>query len=259
MHEIKTVDSRVEALGSTQVEHGSKIKAMQEDMDKMAKQLEIATKSSMSRDDVVSDKFDRPSDLEIIRVSSKKYVNKAAMEKAITPWLVDICKIENGMFKFTGADSGRDFTIRFQSNQLANARMVDSAMRKLKDDKGEFYKFSAIMPGGIGHPLRVDRDENPKSRTQRRMAACLIKVVSERHADIKADVHIRKDYKKGTVSIFVGNDGLCTMVPKSTEVTRDAFYWDLETVKTLKVNREELIDLTMPLFTRREDNIEWCL
>jgi len=114
------------------------------------------------------------------------------------------------------------------------------------------------MPSGAEHPLRVDRDENSKTRTQRKMAACLIKVVSERHPDFK-DLHIRRDYKKGRVSLFVGSEGLCTMVPKSSEITRDAFFWDLETVKTLKVDREELITLTMPLFERPEDNIQWCL
>ena len=251
MQEIKRVDSRVDS-------QGCQIKAMQEDMEKMAKQLEIARQSSISREEVVSDKFDRPPDLEIIRVSSRKFVNKAAVEKAITPWLVDICEIERGMFKFTGAHSGRDFNIRFQSNQLANARMVDTAMGKLKDEDGAFRKFSAIMPSGAEHPLRVDRDENSKTRTQRKMAACLIKVVSERHPDFK-DLHIRRDYKKGRVSLFVGSEGLCTMVPKSSEITRDAFFWDLETVKTLKVDREELITLTMPLFERPEDNIQWCL
>ncbi len=69
-------------------------------MEKMEKQLELASQTSLSREDVVSDKFDRPN-LEIRRVTSKKFVNQNAVELAITPWLVGICKIDANMVKFT--------------------------------------------------------------------------------------------------------------------------------------------------------------
>ena len=256
--QVKHVDSKVEQMHVVQSEQGVKIKALEQDMAKMSKQLELAGKNSLSREEIDSDQFDRPANVEILRISSKRFVNKSAVEEAFTPWLVDTCGIEAGMWKITGNDSGREFIIRFQSNLLANARLVKKAMGCLKNDQGEFHTFVAIRADKSKEYMRVDRDENNQTRTQRRMAACLIKVVKEIHPTVE-EIHTRKDFKKGRVSVFVGGDGLCTMVPKSTTITRDAFMWNLPKVTELKFDREALIDRVMPMFERPEDNIEWCL
>jgi hypothetical protein len=92
------------------------------------------------------------------------------------------------------------------------------------------------------------------------MAACLIKtLIAEYPALADKNVHKRTDYKKGRVSVFVGASGLCTMAPNSSEITREAFRWDLDTVDKLEIDRQDLITKTMPMFERPEDSIQWCL
>lgn len=123
---------------------------------------------------------------------------------------------------------------------------------------------------GAEETFRVDRDENIKSRTQRRMSACLRKVLDDllpasepnellqKILDDKR-IHVRRDSKKGRNSLFLGGDGLCTMSPVSPNITRESFLWNLPTLETYEIDKTALLDAVMPMFDRPEDTIEWSL
>jgi hypothetical protein len=232
---------------------------MEKDMEKMAQQLAMATNGNTpTREEIESDVFDRPPIPNVLRLSTKRFINKSAIGEAVRDWLVDVCEIEQTSWKITGRDSGKDFLINFVGPPLVGARLVNKAMGNLKDDNDVYRKFTAKRMDGAEETFRVDRDENGKSRTQRRMSACLRKVIEEKLPDLE-QLHIRKDFKKGKNTIFLGKDGLCTMRPKSPIISRDAFLWDLGTIAKFEIDRDALIDAVMPMFERPEDTIEWSL
>jgi hypothetical protein len=228
----------------------------------MAQQLAMASSGNTpSREEIESDIFDRPPIPNVLRLSTKRFLNKSAIEDAVKLWLVDVCEIEQTSWNITGKDSGKDFLICFNGSVLAGARLVNKAMGNLKDENDEYRKFTAKRMDGAEETFRVDRDENQKSRTQRRMAACLRKCIEESYPEgsVEHKLHVRKDHKKGRNSIFLGGEGLCTMCPKSSTITRDAFLWNLPNVATLEIDKEALLDAVLPMFDRPEDNIEWSL
>ena len=106
--------------------------------------------------------------------------------------------------------------------------------------------------------LRVDRDENSMARTQRRMAACLVKTLNDVHPELE-NVHSRKDFRKGRVSVFANGEPLCSLVPKAPTIARVFFYWNRPQLTTLELDKEKIIDAVLPMFERPEDKVEWCL
>ena len=48
-------------------------------------QLKLANKCVISREDLQSNEFDRPGNLEIIRVNAHRYVTKRSRDDALTP------------------------------------------------------------------------------------------------------------------------------------------------------------------------------
>ena len=233
----------------------------------------MANQQSVTREQVQSDKFDRPANNEIVRVSSKKFVSCISVEEALAPWLGAVCGFEPGSFKISGGgrNGGRDFTIQFNLNPLANARRVDTCMSKLKDpETGEFKEFKAKLVGGGEETIRIDRDENSRSRTQRRMGAVMLAVLKEAHPELD-NLHTRKDYKKSRVSIFNGQTGLVSMFPVSPNIEAGSFLWNPEGVvdssegtvssddTRISISKSAIIKETLRKLERPEDRIQWSL
>ncbi len=102
------------------------------------------------------------------------------------------------------------------------------------------------------------------------MSACLRKVLDELLPSSEPNellqkiledkrIHVRRDFKKGRNSLFLGGDGLCTMSPASPNITRESFLWNLPTLETYEIDKTALLDAVMPMFDRPEDTIEWSL
>ena len=217
----------------------------------------MAKQTAVSRADIESDRFDRPANIEILKVSSRKFVTVQAVNDAISPWLTGDCKFEREAWEVSGDKSGRHFTLKFLGNMVANGRDVDSAMRLLKDSNGDFRKFLAKRADDSTEELRIDRDENGRSKAQRRMAACLLKTLKNLKPDLEESLHIRRDYRKARISVFCDRDGICTMCPKSDAIERVFFHWDYDSLETLHLDKDAILDAVMPMFQRPEDNIRW--
>ena len=263
VQDVRRVDARVDALEASHSALGSKVEHMEKNIESLQKQLVMAEQNSVSREQVDSDQFDSPANIEVLKISSKRFVPKSAVEAAIEPWMASTCDIERGMWKLCGGESGRDFTVRFQSTPLGNARNVNKCMGSIKKDdgSGNYHEFIAKRVDGTNESLRVDRDENSKSRTQRRMAACLLKVITKAHPELK-NVHSRKDHKKGRVSIFVDESPsipLCTMSPETSSIKVGDFLWDNDVVAEKKMDKHALLAEVLPVFDRPEDRVKWSL
>ena len=78
------------------------------------------------------------------------------------------------------------------------------------------------------------------------MAAVLKKAIIASYPD-RQDVHVRRDLRKGRVSVFVGRTAVATMDPTNAEVTPEFFLWDHENLDILKFNKELLRDKAIEL------------
>ena len=226
---------------------------------KLEAALGIANQASVSREDVASLKFDRPPNLEILRVSAKKTVTQTAVEEALHPWLQEVCGFSNQQWKIVpSVPPGRQFTLKFNLNPVSNAEMVSKAMGFMRDDAGDFRKFSCSRPDGSAESLRIDRDESDKMRTQRRMAAVSIKALGEVETALE-DLHIRKDHKMARTTIFAGKLPICTMLPTSSEILPTFFGWNNLVVQEREIDKAAVLARTMELLERPEDSVQWSL
>ncbi len=221
--------------------------------------LALANQTAVSREDVASLKFDRPPNLEILRVSAKKTVTQTAVADALHPWLQEVCRFSDEQWKIVpSVPPGRAFTLKFLSNPVSNADMVSRTMGCMRDDTGAFRKFSCNRPDGSSESLRIDRDESDKMRTQRRMAAVCAKAIGELAPSLE-DVHTRKDHKMGRTTIFAGKLPICTMRPTSAEILPNFFAWNNPTVLEQGIDKPAILARAMALLERPEDTVQWSL
>lgn len=255
------VENKVGGLGQEQIEIKKRMDVLETENRKLHDAIGLANQNALQRTQVESTQFDRPPNIEVLKMSTKRFVTRVSIENAITPWLVNVCEIDQNLWKIVGgAPSGKNYTVVFLQNPLTNATLVDKAIKNLKDPNGEWRVFNASRPGGLLEKIRIDRDENPKTRTQRRMAACLIKTLEMHALEAGRDFHKRFDNRTGRVSVFCDNgEGVCTMCPTSATITRDFFYWNNPALQQLGLDKESLLAETMRLFDRPEDNIPWSL
>ena len=222
----------------------------------LEKSMHVAHKQAITREDVQADKFDRPPNLEVIKVRSHIYVSKRAVEDALAPWLNG-----NGInpeeYTLEGNEpQGKFFTIRFCVNPLSNARMVDTALKSLKDQNGKRKEIKAKLPNNREQILHIGGDENDQIRTKRRMVACFRKALEA----VKPDFDMEKVYVKWYKStIFCGELELCMVDPQSRNIKRDEFWWNHDALKELQINKEVFLDKIFSFIERPEEKVQWSL
>ena len=124
---------------------------------------------------MANDSFDRPANLEIVRASARQFVTVDAVRTSLTPWMHTTVDLDPESWKVVaGTPVGKGFAIKFLLSPIQNARAVNAAMGKLKDDEGEYRVFNAKAADGSEVKLRLDRDENNRARTMRRMAMSMV-------------------------------------------------------------------------------------
>ena len=140
--------------------------------------------------------------MEKLRVSAKKFVTIDAIRTGLTPFMGDVVGIDPDAWKVAiEGGNGKRFAITFNFLPLANARLVNKAMGSLKLPDGSFRQFSALGPDDNPVELRLDRDENSKARTQRRMSAVVRKAIATIYPN-RPNVHQRRNNKMDRVTIY---------------------------------------------------------
>ena len=258
-HAHQELATKVDTLENSQLGLAAEVGILKEAQAKFAADFRVARREAVEREEIESDKFDRPPNPEFLRLSTQKVVSLAEVSKAFGPWLTDVCEFRPDEWKIVaGTPKGKGFNLKFLQVPLTNARMVGTCMSNLKDDEGEFRTFEAKVADGSTTSIRINRDENERGRTQRRMAAVALKAIKDLYP-LAANVHIRRDNKKGKVSVFVGSEGICTMDPTSGEVGRGFFLWNNPRLAEEGFDKEAILDKALLLLERPEDNIQWCL
>jgi len=258
---IGKVEQRVGNLEDTSValkhahsEQASDIKQLYARTESLEKQLVIANQSHVSREDIESNQFDRPANKEIIKIHAHRYVTKASVLLAIEPWLRE-SGINPDQFTLVGhAPAGKRFTIKFPFNPLSAARLAQDAMDNLKDDDENWKVFHAQLVNGAQEKLHIGSDENDRTRTIRRMAAVFKKACHELYPHIE-NVHFRS-YKE---AVYADKLALCKFEPVSKTPQTDHFLWDFDSLEELSISKPNLLNKTLELLQRPEDNTQWRL
>ncbi len=164
---LETFQTEQQHKNTKYEEHFAELKAHNE---RLEKQLHMANKSAVSSEEVQSDNFDRPPNLEVIRINANRFVTKNSVEDQVTPWLTTAGTAPEQWTLEGGTPTGKKIVIRFLLNPLSAARMVQDSLKSLKNKDGVRKTFDAKLVNGQTEPLHIGPDEAPKSRTQRRMA-----------------------------------------------------------------------------------------
>lgn len=201
-----------------------------------------------------NDNFERPPNIEIIRINSTRYVTKRSVADAIGPWLAEKGVTDEQFCLEGNQPNGKNFVVRFHLNPLSAARFVQDALSNLRDNDGNWKVINAKLVNGQNEKLHIGPDESPKTRCQRRMAKCIQKAMSALYPEVE-DVHYRP-YK---TTVHAGQLGLCRVEPDKNNVERTCFLWNYSAISDLGINKTSLLDKIMQLLQRPEDNIEWSL
>jgi len=255
--------SRVDHLEAAQrkqetinVEVQQKLQDLQAKNESLEKSMHVAHKQAITREDVQSDKFDRPANLEVIKVRSHIYVSKRAVEDSLAPWLN-----ENGIkpeeYTLEGNEpQGKFFTLRFCVNPLSNARMVETSLKSLKDKNGKRKEIKAKLPNNREQILHIGGDENDQVRTKRRMVACFKKALEALKPDMDMESVFCKWYKS---SIFCDKLEVCMVDPKSRNIKRDEYWWNKDALTELQINKDVFLDKIFSFVERPEEKVQWSL
>ena len=84
---ISTVESRVDTVASEQARLPEEVQSMRSEQESLRTAMHLANRNALTREEVNSDDFDRPPCLDIIKVSTPKYVSQINIENAVAPWL----------------------------------------------------------------------------------------------------------------------------------------------------------------------------
>ena len=85
------VETTTAGLSSEFAAMQKSIVKIRKEQTRQAEALSLADRNGMlTQADLQSDEFDRPPNIEVIRVSCPKYVSKSSIENALTPFLSDL-------------------------------------------------------------------------------------------------------------------------------------------------------------------------
>ena len=252
-------EERLGSVESKQTQFEARQAALEAKQEEFSRQLLLAQKAGVEREDLAGDAFDRPANLEVIRVSTRQFVTLDAVRTAITPWMGDTVAIDPESWKLVaGTPVGKGFVIKFLLSPIQNARAVNAAMGKLKNDEGEYLEFHARAADSSEVKLRLDRDENHRARTMRRMAMSMVTALKSQREDIP-NIHFRRNQRKGMVSVFGDRTPIATMDPETPTIVEDSFKWNYLALANLEIDRPALVEKTLELLEDPTEAVEWRL
>jgi len=266
------VDKKTAKLERTQLQHAERLGSLEDKqsllekrqddqsrlVEQLSNQLQTARRQTISRQDVVDDRFDAPPNVEVVVVSCKQFVTIEAVKGAIAKFMGETVGIDEDMWELVRAvPAGKRFLIKFNNLPLGNARLAEKVFTSLRDSNGVWREFFVSSADNAQHQIRLDRHENPKERTQRIMGAMVKRAILTAHPTV-ANVHSRKDRKLDTVLVYAGpgkGTPICSMVPESSDIEQKFFHWNYEGIEDLELNKEAIVTAIGKDQRRDLDNI----
>ena len=260
---VGKVETIVSGLATDLTEMQSSIVEIKKEQARQAEALLLANRTGMlTWSDLQSDEFDRPPNIEVIRVSCPKYVSKSSIENAITPFLSDL-GYPKETWSVTGNEGGKEFFVQFLQNALTSAKNVKHVLQNLKVN-GKYRIFMAEtvkVDPTTGKPqsakLFVSGDQNPKQKAVRFMCTKFTEVCKSQYPNLEWS------YYDGVVQFCEEGEkfreGLAIMLPTKSSVDRTMVQWDNTLVDKFKFDKTKILDLFETMSAGPAAAKEWCV
>ena len=138
--QLGVVNDRVSNVESETAELKSEVNIMrslvaevQSEQKRQAEVLLLAQRGGLTRTELDLDNFERPANLEIVQITSPKFVSMASVENAIKPHMGSL-QIPDDHWSLVGNTQGKRFTIQFAQNAYTSAKLAQKVTKGLYVD-----------------------------------------------------------------------------------------------------------------------------
>ena len=257
------VETTVSGMATDLTQLQSSIVEIQKEQQRQAEALLLANRTGvLTWADLQSDEFDRPPNIEVVRVSCPKFVSKSSIENALTPFLSDL-GYPKETWSVTGNEGGKEFFVQFLQNALTSAKNVKHVLQNLKVN-GKYRIFMAEtvkVDQTTGKPqsakLFVSGDQNPKQKAVRFMCIKFTEVCKSQYPNMEWS------YYDGVVQFCEEGEkfreGLAIMLPTKSSVDRTMVQWDNTLVDKFKFDKTKILDLFETMSAGPAAAKEWCV
>jgi hypothetical protein len=195
--------------------------------------MAMARDSAMAQDVLDNDEFDRPVQLDTLRVGTAIPVSREALLEATKSWLAEL-KLSDEMWTLTGPTTGKQFSLRFLGLPVVAARWAKKANTCLKQSDGTWKDILVEDENGGTTNLFIGEDRNPKMLVQDRLGRRIASAVRELHPKM----HIF--YRKRDSTVFIQSKPVIRPVADSREEFR--FLWDHAQVDRIGLVKQTIMD-----------------
>ena len=264
--QLGAVNDRVSNVEGETAELKSEVKQMrtlvaevQSEQKRQAEVLLLAQRGGLTRAELDLDNFERPANLEIVQISSPKYVSLASVENAIKPHMGSL-QIPDDHWTVVGNTQGKRFSIQFAQNAYTSAKLAQKVTKGLFVD-GSWTAIYAetAKPDREGKfeqvKLFIGPDQSPVEKATHFMLKKFVEACESVHPELeftfwkaRAVVQVIWEGKKKVLS---------KMLPTASAVDETMVQWDPVMVKKLK--KAEILAAFKNLVIDPIDATEWCL
>jgi hypothetical protein len=263
---IDNVEREVETCKANNDELQKTVASMQAEQQRLASALVLADRhGSVTRQEADADEFDRPTNQEIIKIFSPKFVAPGEVENTLSPFMEE-CGFSPETWKLNSSSNGKDFHIQFLQNALASANHVKTVCSKLKSN-GVWRVFMVNTvkqkPDGSFETvkIRVGKDQNAKDRVRSFMVKMFYEAWEKTHPQ-----HVVKFFRGGFHIITTdkptpkeNETPIAKMDPKSGSIERTYITWNHPALAKFKIDKDKLLDYFMGAVSNPMDAVEWCV
>ena len=264
--QLGAVNDRVSNVEGETAELKSEVKQMrtlvaevQSEQKRQAEVLLLAQRGGLTRAELDLDNFERPANLEIVQISSPKYVSLASVENAIKPHMGSL-QIPDDHWTVVGNTQGKRFSIQFAQNAYTSAKLAQKVTKGLFVD-GSWTAIYAetAKPDREGKfeqvKLFIGPDQSPVEKATHFMLKKFVEACESVHPELeftfwkaRAVVQVIWEGKKRVLS---------KMLPTASAVDETMVQWDPVMVKKFK--KAEILAAFKNLVIDPIDATEWCL
>ena len=264
--QLGVVNARVSNVESETAELKSEVNIMrslvaevQSEQKRQAEVLLLAQRGGLTRTELDLDNFERPANLEIVQITSPKFVSMASVENAIKPHMGSL-QIPDDHWTLVGNTQGKRFTIEFAQNPYTSAKLAQKVTKGLYVDGSWTSIFAqTAKPDREGNfekvKLFIGPDQSPVEKATNFMLKKFVEACETVHPEFefsfwkaKAVVQVLWEGKKKALAI---------MRPTSPTVDETMVKWD--PVLVTKVKKTEILAVFKNLVIDPIEATEWCL
>ena len=264
--QLGQVNSRVTNVENDTSELKTEVKQMralvaevQTEQKRQADALLLANRGGLTRAELDLDNFERPANLEIVSITSPKFVSLASVENAIKPHMGSL-QIPSENWSIVGNTQGKRFTMQFAQNAYTSAKLAQQVCKGLFVD-GSWTAIYAetAKPDREGNfekvKLFIGPDQSPIEKATHFMLKKFVEACEKVHPE-----HEFSFWKaRGVVQVvWEGKKKvLSKMLPTSAAVDETMVQWDPTMVNKFK--KAEILAAFKNLVIDPIDATEWCI